>query len=148
MNLEDAKSADTRRKKKKRVGLGLGSGHGKTCCRGTKGAGARSGTETGLYFEGGQMPFVRRVPKRGFKNIFKKEYAIVNIEDLVELQEKEITPEVLQKIGIIKGSEKGSVKILGTGELKGPVIVHAHKFSQKAIEKITAVGGQAKVIPC
>ncbi|MFN3466842.1 MAG: 50S ribosomal protein L15 [Candidatus Brocadiales bacterium] len=148
MNLQDVKATGLKRKRKKRVGCGLGSGHGKTSCRGTKGAGARSGSETAPYFEGGQMPLVRRIPKRGFKNIFKKQYSLVNIGALTELKEKEITPEVLEKAGLIKRGEKSNIKILGKGELKKPVAVHANMFSQGAIKKIVAAGGEAKVIPC
>ncbi len=148
MNLQDVKAAGLRRKRKKRLGCGLGSGHGKTACRGTKGAGARSGSETRPYFEGGQMPLVRRIPKRGFTNIFKKQYSLVNVGALAGLKEKEITPEVLRKVGLIKGKEEKDVKILGKGEIKVPVIVQAHKFSQGAIKKIVAAGGEAKVIPC
>lgn len=148
MNLQDVKVADLRRKRKKRLGCGLGSGHGKTSCRGTKGVGARSGSETAPYFEGGQMPLVRRIPKRGFKNIFKKQYGLVNIGVLTELKEKEITPEVLEKAGLIKRGEKGNIKVLGKGELKRPIIVHANMFSQGAIKKIVAAGGEVKVIPC
>ncbi|HHT9119253.1 MAG TPA: 50S ribosomal protein L15 [Candidatus Hypogeohydataceae bacterium YC41] len=147
MNLQDVKAAGLKRKRKKRLGCGLGSGHGKTSGRGTKGAGSRSGAETGLYFEGGQMPLVRRIPKRGFHNVFKKEYEVINVEALAGLKEKEITPEVLQKAGLINGGGK-KVKVLGKGELKGPIIIHAHRFSQGAIHKIVAAGGEAKVIPC
>ncbi|HHT9155292.1 MAG TPA: 50S ribosomal protein L15 [Candidatus Tripitaka sp. YC43] len=148
MNLQDVKTADLSRKRKKRVGCGLGSGHGKTSCRGTKGAGARSGTETAPYFEGGQMPLVRRIPKRGFKNVFKKQYNLINIGTLAGLQKKEITPEVLEEAGLISGRGKNGIKVLGKGELKVPVTIQAHKFSQGALKKIAAAGGEAKVIPC
>lgn len=148
MNLQDVKAAGLRRKRKKRLGCGLGSGHGKTSGRGTKGAGARSGAETGPSFEGGQMPLVRRIPKRGFTNIFKKKYSLINISTLAGLKEKEITPEVLEKAGIIKGKRKNNIKVLGKGELKEPITIQAHKFSQTAIKKIVAAGGEAKVIPC
>src|SRR3990167_2035405 len=108
MNLQDVKTADLSRKRKKRVGCGLGSGHGKTACRGSKGAGARSGTETAPYFEGGQMPLVRRIPKRGFKNIFKKQYSLINIGTLAGLNKKEITPEVLEEAGLIRSDASGA----------------------------------------
>jgi large subunit ribosomal protein L15 len=148
MNLQDVKESGLRRKRKKRLGCGLGSGHGKTCCRGTKGAGARSGAETAPYFEGGQMPLVRRIPKRGFTNIFRKEYVVVNIGSLAGLKEKEITPEILKKTGLARGRGRDGIKILGKGELKGPVTIQAQKFSQGAIKKIVAAGGEAKIISC
>lgn len=148
MNLQDVKAAVPRRKGKKRLGCGLGSGHGKTCGRGTKGAGARSGAETAPYFEGGQMPLVRRIPKRGFKNIFKRDYTLINIGQLTGLREKEITPEILKDAGLIKYRGKDGIKVLGKGELKEPIAIQAHKFSQGAIKKITAAGGEVKIIPC
>lgn len=146
MNLQDVKAAGMPRRHKKRVGCGLGSGHGKTAGRGTKGAKARSGTETGLYFEGGQMPLVRRIPKRGFTNIFKKSYNIINLGQLQTLEGKDVIDlQALKEAGLIKrGSEK--VKILGKGELSKPLKIVAHKFSKGAIKKITEAGGEAQVI--
>ncbi|AAM25417.1 large subunit ribosomal protein L15 [Caldanaerobacter subterraneus subsp. tengcongensis MB4] len=147
MRLHDLKPAEGSTKKKKRVGRGIGSGHGKTSGRGHKGQNARSGGGVRPGFEGGQMPLTRRIPKRGFTNIFKKEYAIVNVGTLEERFEDgaEITPEVLIEKGIIKDVKDG-VKILGDGELTKKLTVKAHKFSQSAVEKIQAVGGKAEVI--
>ncbi|ADH61602.1 ribosomal protein L15 [Thermoanaerobacter mathranii subsp. mathranii str. A3] len=147
MRLHDLKPAEGARREKKRVGRGIGSGHGKTSCRGQKGQKARSGGGVRPGFEGGQMPLTRRIPKRGFTNIFKKEYAIVNVGTLEERFEEGavITPEVLIESGIIKDVKDG-VKILGDGDLNKKFTVKAHKFSQSAIEKIQAVGGKAEVI--
>lgn len=147
MRLHDLKPAEGARREKKRVGRGIGSGHGKTSCRGQKGQKARSGGGVRPGFEGGQMPLTRRIPKRGFTNIFKKEYAIVNVGTLEERFEEGavITPEVLIESGIIKDVKDG-VKILGDGDLNKKFTVRAHKFSQSAIEKIQAVGGKAEVI--
>lgn len=147
MNLKDVKAYGKPRRRKKRVGCGPGSGLGKTCGRGAKGAGARSGTETGLSFEGGQMPMVRRIPKRGFTNIFKKSFSIINIGQINSLEGKDVVDlKVLQESRLI-GKEYGDgVKVLGNGDMKRPVKVHAHKFSKSAVEKITAAGGEAKVI--
>jgi len=147
MRLHDLKPAEGARREKKRVGRGIGSGHGKTSCRGQKGQKARSGGGVRPGFEGGQMPLTRRIPKRGFTNIFKKEYAIVNVGTLEERFEEgaAITPEVLIESGIIKDVKDG-VKILGDGDLNKKFTVKAHKFSQSAIEKIQAVGGKAEVI--
>ncbi|ADD03189.1 ribosomal protein L15 [Thermoanaerobacter italicus Ab9] len=147
MRLHDLKPAEGARREKKRVGRGIGSGHGKTSCRGQKGQKARSGGGVRPGFEGGQMPLTRRLPKRGFTNIFKKEYAIVNVGTLEERFEEGavITPEVLIESGIIKDVKDG-VKILGDGDLNKKFTVKAHKFSQSTIEKIQAVGGKAEVI--
>ena len=146
MKLEELKSPPGANKKVKRVGRGTGSGHGKTSTRGHKGQKARSGGGVRPGFEGGQMPLQRRLPKRGFTNIFKKEYAIVNIRDLNSFDDgSEINPEVLQNAGLIK-SIKDGVKILGDGELEKKLIVRAHKISRQAEEKITARGGRVEVI--
>jgi len=147
MRLHDLKPAEGSTKKRKRVGRGIGSGHGKTSGRGHKGQKARSGGGVRPGFEGGQMPLTRRIPKRGFTNIFKKEYAIVNVGTLEERFEDrtEITPEVLIDNGIIKDIKDG-VKILGDGELTKKFTVKAHKFSKSALKKIQAVGGKAEVI--
>jgi large subunit ribosomal protein L15 len=124
----------------------VGSGSGKTAGKGHKGQKARSGGVKGAGFEGGQMPLQRRIPKRGFTNIFRKEYAIVNLSDLEKISGSDpVTPETLVQNGLIK-SVKSSVKILGTGELKSNRTVRAHKFSKSAMEKITAAGGKAEVI--
>ncbi|AIS53173.1 50S ribosomal protein L15 [Thermoanaerobacter kivui] len=147
MRLHDLKPAEGARRERKRVGRGIGSGHGKTSGRGQKGQKARSGGGVRPGFEGGQMPLTRRLPKRGFTNIFKKEYAIVNVGTLEERFEDGavITPEILIESGIIKDVKDG-VKILGDGDLSKKFTVRAHKFSQSAIEKIQAVGGKAEVI--
>lgn len=135
-----------RQKKPKRVGRGIGSGRGKTSTRGHKGQKARSGGGVRPGFEGGQMPLYRRLPKRGFTNIFKKEFALVNIDDLnIFAENTKVTPELLIEKGIIKKVKDG-VKVLGNGELKVKVDVAAHKFSKTAIEKIESAGGKAEVI--
>ena len=144
MNLSTIKAPRKASEKRKRVGRGMGSGMGKTATRGSKGQWSRSGTRLMRGFEGGQMPLHRRLPKRGFKNIFREEYAIVNLDRLAELGETEITPEVLKKAGVIHG--KAPVKILGNGELKTAITVHAHKFSKSAQEKITKAGGKFEVL--
>jgi len=146
VKLEELKSPPGANKRVKRVGRGTGSGHGKTSTRGHKGQKARSGGGVRPGFEGGQMPLQRRLPKRGFTNIFKKEYAIVNIRDLNSFDDgSEINPEVLQNAGLIK-SIKDGVKILGDGELEKKLTVRAHKISRQAEEKITARGGRVEVI--
>src|SRR3989304_8034706 len=113
MKIEDLRPA-LGRKKKKRVGRGIGSGHGKTSCRGHKGQKSRTGGGTRVGFEGGQMPLYRRLPKRGFTNIFRKDYAVVNLKDLDKLSESVVTPEVILEKGLIKDT-KGGIKILGEG---------------------------------
>jgi large subunit ribosomal protein L15 len=146
MRLEELKPAAGAKKKAKRVGRGPGSGSGKTAGKGHKGQKARSGGVKGAGFEGGTMPLQRRIPKRGFTNIFRKEYAIVNIQDLETMAGTDlVTPEMLMQKGIIKDMKTG-VKVLGTGELKAKLTVRAHKFSKSAVEKILAAGGKAEVI--
>lgn len=146
MNLIDAKAVPFKRKRKKRVGIGPGSGHGKTSCRGHKGSKSRSGKECGLQFEGGQMPLFRRLPKRGFTNRFKKYYDVVNIKDLECFDEGTVVdPEKMQEKGLAKNFKAG-IKVLGDGELKKPLTVVAHKFSETAVQKIKAAGGEAKII--
>ncbi len=134
--------------KPKRVGRGTGSGHGKTSTRGHKGQNSRSGGGTRPGFEGGQMPLYRRLPKRGFTNIFAKEYAEINIEVLNRFEDGAVvTPEVLISEGIVKnGKAKDGVKILGNGDLNKKLTVKAHKFSKTAAEKIEAAGGKVEVI--
>lgn len=130
----------------KRIGRGMGSGHGKTAARGSKGQRSRAGTKRGRRgFEGGQMPLQRRLPKRGFHNIFRKQYAIVNLKQIAQLGEASISPEVLLAHGVI-GKLYDGLKILGEGELSGPVNVSAHRFSQSAKEKILKAGGQAELL--
>ena len=129
------------RRPRKRVGRGEGSGKGKTAGRGTKGQHSRSGYSTRPGFEGGQMPLHRRLPKRGFVNIFKKHYEIVNVEQLSRCAGTDpITPEVMKEKGLIK--KIGAVKILGVGELNESMNVHAHKFSRSAQAKIEKSGGK------
>ena len=131
---------------KKRVGRGPGSGHGKAASRGTKGAKSRSGFRFKRGFEGGQMPLHRRVPKRGFHNPFRVEFAVVNLDTLAEVFEagSSVTPEVLRERGLVGGSKP--VKVLGRGEIAKALTVRAHKFSGSAAEKIAAAGGAAEVI--
>lgn len=146
MRLEELKPAKGATKKVKRVGRGVGSGSGKTAGKGHKGQKARSGGVKGAGFEGGQMPLQRRIPKRGFTNIFRKEYAIVNLDDLARVTGSDpVTPEMLKQKGLINDMKDG-LKILGTGELKAKLTVRAHKFSKSAVEKIQAAGGKAEVI--
>ena len=144
MNLSTIRAPRKAAEKRKRVGRGMGSGMGKTSTRGHKGQRSRSGSRLLRGFEGGQMPLHRRVPKRGFTNIFREEYAIVNLDKLAALGETEITPEVLKKAGVVHG--KKPVKVLGDGELKTAITVHAHKFSKSAQEKITKAGGKFEVL--
>ena len=144
MNLSNIRKPKKATEKRKRVGRGMGSGMGKTSTRGHKGQRSRSGSRMIRGFEGGQMPLHRRMPKRGFTNIFRKEYAIVSLERLAELGETTINPEVLRKAGVVKA--KLPVKILGDGELKIALTVSAHKFSKSAQEKITKAGGKVEVL--
>ncbi len=132
-------------KRNKRVGRGHGSGHGKTSCRGHKGQKARSGGGTRTGFEGGQTPLHRRLPKRGFKNIFKKEYVIIALRDLAEFSDAIITPEVMIEKGLLKDMKSG-IKILGDGEIKKSLTIKAHAFSASAKEKILKAGGKAEII--
>ena len=144
MNLSNIRAPKKASENKKRVGRGMGSGMGKTSTRGHKGQRSRSGSRMMRGFEGGQMPLHRRLPKRGFTNIFRQEYNIVNIEKLAALGETTINPDVLRKAGVI--STKRPVKILGDGELKSAITVQAHKFSKSAQEKITNAGGKFEVL--
>ncbi len=133
------------RKNPKRVGRGIGSGTGKTAGRGQKGQKSRSGGNPHPWFEGGQMPLQRRLPKRGFTNIFRKSYELINLRQLAEMNLNEpLTPEMMKEKGFIRSTE--AVKILGTGELKNGLTIHAHKFSKSAIEKIEKSGGKAVVL--
>jgi large subunit ribosomal protein L15 len=144
MNLSTLRAPRKAAENRKRVGRGMGSGMGKTSTRGHKGQRSRSGSRMMRGFEGGQMPLHRRLPKRGFTNIFRAEYCVINLEKLAGLREKEITPEVLVKAGLAGKNDR--VKILGDGDLKSAVTVRAHKFSQSAQEKITKAGGKAEII--
>ena len=144
MNLSTLRAPKKANSNKKRVGRGMGSGMGKTSTRGHKGQRSRSGSRMMRGFEGGQMPLHRRVPKRGFTNIFKTEYTIVSLERLAQLGEKTVTQDVLISAGI--AGKNDLIKVLGDGELKSAITVHAHKFSKSAQEKITKAGGKAEVI--
>jgi large subunit ribosomal protein L15 len=144
MNLSNIRAPRKAAENKKRVGRGMGSGMGKTSTRGHKGQRSRSGSRLLRGFEGGQMPLHRRLPKRGFTNIFREEFSVVNLATLVRLGEKIINPEVLEKAGLV--SAKRRVKILGDGELTAALTVQAHKFSKSAQEKITKAGGKAEVL--
>jgi large subunit ribosomal protein L15 len=132
---------------KRRVGRGPGSGHGKTAARGTKGAKSRSGFRFKRGFEGGQMPLHRRVPKRGFHNPFRVEYAVVNLHVLEDVFDtgSAVTPEVLRERGLVRDANK-KIKVLGDGDIKKTLTIRAHKFSQSAAKKIAAAGGVAEVI--
>jgi large subunit ribosomal protein L15 len=145
ITLSTLKNNPGARKNPKRVGRGVGSGTGKTCGRGQKGQKSRSGGNPHPWFEGGQMPLQRRLPKRGFTNIFKKSYDLVNLKSLTGLKvDGALTPQVLKEQGLIR--DMGAVKVLGDGELTGAVEIHAHKFSQSAKEKIEKSGGKAVVL--
>lgn len=134
------------KKRRKRIGFGIGSGHGKTATRGSKGQLSRRGSRMRPGFEGGQMPLHRRIPKRGFTNIFKKQFALVNLKDLKDFAPEEaITPELLTCRGLVKRLGDG-LKVLGNGELKAPLKISAHHFSKSALEKIKKAGGTAEVI--
>ena len=132
---------------KKRIGRGQGSGNGKTAGRGHKGAKSRSGFRFKRGFEGGQMPLHRRVPKRGFHNLFRVEYAVINLDTLAEIFDAgtSVTPEVLRERGLVKDT-KAKVKVLGRGEIAKALSVQAHKFSGAAAEKIAAAGGSTEVL--
>jgi large subunit ribosomal protein L15 len=146
MKLHDLAPAPGSTQAPKRKGRGIGSGNGKTAGKGHKGQNARSGGGVRPGFEGGQNPLYRRVPKRGFNNPFRKEYAIVNIEDLNSFAAgTEVTPQILLEQGVISNPLAG-IKILGNGELKVELTVKANKFSQSAVEKIQAAGGKTEVI--
>jgi large subunit ribosomal protein L15 len=146
--LSNLKYADGSRKNKKRVGRGPGSGHGKTAARGMNGQLSRSGAKKKAWFEGGQMPLQRRVPKFGFTNIFKVEYQVVNVQDLQKIadaKEKIVNAEILRKYGLVR-KKNHPVKILGSGELKGKLQVEVNAFSKSAQEKIESAGGSIKKI--
>jgi len=151
MNLNDAHRGIHKNKSRKRIGRGPGSGHGKTSTRGAKGQGSRSGYSMLRVFEGGQMPLVRRIPKRGFHSPFRVEYQVVNVQTLQKLASDGkvaggvVTPELLAKIGVVKGSSI-PVKVLGTGEITVKLEIAAHAFSKSAIRKIETAGGKAQTI--
>jgi len=146
--LSNLKFAEGSRKSRKRVGRGSGSGHGKTATRGMNGQLSRSGAKKRAWFEGGQMPLSRRIPKFGFTNIFKVNYQVVNIQDLQKLadsKEKIVNTEILKKYGLVK-KEDQPVKILGSGEIKAKLQVEANAFSKSAQLKIESAGGSIKKI--
>jgi large subunit ribosomal protein L15 len=145
MNLSNLRPPAGQKKARKRIGRGMGSGHGKTSTRGSKGQRAGTGFGQKRGFEGGQMPLHRRLPKRGFTNIFKKHYAIVNLGKLEKLEGDAFNADRLFDLGVIKKLGDG-LKILGTGQLTRKITVEAHHFSKSAMEKIQKAGGAAKVI--
>jgi large subunit ribosomal protein L15 len=148
MNLNDVHHGIQKNKPRKRVGRGPGSGHGKTATRGSKGQGSRSGSSTSPIFEGGQMPLVRRIPKRGFNNRWADTVAAVNLGVLEKHFQagEEVTPDALRTKAIIRG-RYDALKVLGDGELTKNLKISAHKFSRSALEKIEKAGGQAIVLP-
>ncbi|MBK5282755.1 MAG: 50S ribosomal protein L15 [Nitrospiraceae bacterium] len=149
MNLHEIGPAKGSRKRRKRIGRGPGSGHGKTSGKGHKGLLARSGGRSRQAggFEGGQMSLIRRVPKHGFTNIFRKEYSIVNLKSLGDMIiSGTITPQALVDVGLVKRKSL-PIKILGNGDLTKAIVVQAHKFSKSAEAKILAAGGRVEVIP-
>ena len=146
MNLIDAKKVFQKGRKRKRIGRGPGSGHGKTSCKGTKGANSRSGNETRLLFEGGQMPLFRRIPKRGFNNPFKKKYTIMNVKDFENFDSgTRVDLQKLKDCRLIRNT-KYDLKVLGEGTLTKSITVVAHKFSKTAIAKIKEAGGEAETL--
>jgi large subunit ribosomal protein L15 len=146
MNLSQLKPPPGQKHKKRRLGQGMGTGRGKFSGRGAKGAKSISGYSRMRGFEGGQMPLHRRLPKRGFTNIFKKEFAIVNVSSLEKLEGSIFDAESLLKLGVIRKLKKDGLKVLGSGELKRKITVKADIFSKSALEKIQAAGGTAEVI--
>jgi large subunit ribosomal protein L15 len=146
MKLHELKPAEGSRKERKRLGRGIGSGQGKTAGKGHKGQNARSGGGVRLGFEGGQTPLYRRLPKRGFTNFARKEYAVVNLDALNRFADgTEVTPELLIETGVVS-NERAGIKILAKGTLEKKLTVKAHKFSSAAKEAIEAAGGNTEVI--
>ena len=145
LNLSNLRAPKKANENKKRVGRGMGSGMGKTSTRGHKGQGSRSGSSLMRGFEGGQMPLHRRLPKRGFTNIFRVEYTVLGLDRIAELGETELTFEKILSLGLMK-KRRSLLKVLANGELKTAVTVHAHKFSKAAKEAIEKAGGKAIVI--
>jgi large subunit ribosomal protein L15 len=147
MSLNNLRPPKGARRSRKRVGRGPGSGHGKTASRGNKGAKSRSGFRFKRGFEGGQMPLHRRVPKRGFHNPFRIEYAVVNLDTLAEVFDAgtPVTPEVLTERGLVRDA-RVKIKVLGRGEITKALVVKAHKFSESAVKKIAAAGGSTEVL--
>jgi len=147
ITLENLKPFPGSKHRKKRVGRGHGSGHGKTSCRGHKGQKARKSPDIAPWFEGGQTPIIRRLPKRGFKNPFKIEYRVINIKDLVKKfkANEVVDPNSLKEKGLLKGKNK-LVKLLGEGEIDFPLIVRVNAISRSAKEKIEKAGGKVEII--
>ena len=146
MRVQDLLPGDKSKKSGKRVGRGIGSGHGGTSCRGHKGQKARSGGGVRPGFEGGQMPLQRRLPKRGFTNIFKKEYTLININNLNQFEPEAVLDlEALKKAGLVKGV-KDRIKLLGNGEISHPIVIKVHKASKSARAKIEAAGGKVEFL--
>lgn len=148
MNLNDVHRGIVKRKKRKRVGRGIGSGHGKTAGRGHKGQSSRAGYSMSATFEGGQMPLVRRIPKRGFHNAWAETVAVVNVGQLDSLfaAGEEVTLSALKAKNVAKG-QFDLLKVLGDGELTKPLTIQAHRFSRTALEKIEKAGGKAVILP-
>ncbi|MBC6680250.1 50S ribosomal protein L15 [Zhenpiania hominis] len=147
MKLHELRAVPGAKKAPKRKGRGTATGQGKTAGRGMNGQNSRSGGGTRPGFEGGQMPLYRRIPKRGFTNIWRTEYSILNVDDLNRFEAGTVvTPELLQESGLVKQMKNGGIKILGNGELEKNITIQAHKFSKSAIEKIESAGGKAEVI--
>ena len=146
MDLSNLRKPEGSTHSKKRIGRGQGSGNGKTAGRGHKGAKSRSGFKRKRGFEGGQMPLHRRVPKRGFHNLFREEYEVVNLDTLQDRFDAgvEVTPELLRESGVV--GRRGPIKVLARGDIAKALVVRAHKFSGKAAEKIAAAGGKAEVL--
>ena len=142
MDLGNLKFAEGSKKDAKRAGRGHASGLGKTAGRGHNGQNSRSGSKTRAWFEGGQMPLQRRLPKRGFTNIFRRAYSVVDVANVEKLGKKEITPEILIEAGLVR-KKRALVKILGEGEITKAIEITAHRFSKSAITKIEAAGGKA-----
>jgi len=146
MKINELSPAEGSRRVRKRVGRGPGSGHGKTSCRGHKGQNSRSGGGVRPGFEGGQMPIHRRLPKRGFKNPFRKEYSVVNVGDLSRFEPNtQLDPDALKEAGLVWKMLDG-VKLLGSGEISHPLVVRIHKISQSAREKIEGAGGKVEIL--
>ena len=146
MKLHELEYTEGSRKKAFRAGRGIGSGNGKTAGKGTKGQNSRSGGGVRLGFEGGQNPLFRRIPKRGFNNVNRKEFAVVNLNDLNKFEDGAVvTPELLKDMGLLKKQLDG-IKVLGNGKLERKLTVKAHKFSSKAKEEIEKLGGKTEVI--
>jgi len=146
LKISDLAPARGAKKKEKRIGRGPGSGHGKTSTKGHKGQAARSGGTKGPGFEGGQQPLIRRVPKRGFTNIFRKEYTIINLERLDRFEpDAVVDPQALQSAGLVKKSSE-RIKVLAGGDLRKPLVISAHKFSREAAKKIQDAGGRTEII--